>query len=80
MSKSLLQSPTAALRQGIVRDVVDHEVDVNVNVSILAQGFLSAAVEPLIGPTSPLTRSVRFHCLFFAPISRVTKENPAYSS
>jgi hypothetical protein len=39
---------------------------------ILAQGFLSAAVEPLIGPTSPLTRSVRFHCLFFAPISQVT--------
>jgi hypothetical protein len=39
-SHPITQSPPAALRQGIARDVVDHEVevDVNVNVSITTRG------------------------------------------
>jgi hypothetical protein len=50
--ESLLQSPPAALRQGIARPVVDHEVDVDVKVAkreqVLTQSLLSAVAEPPI--------------------------------
>jgi hypothetical protein len=37
-SMSMFKSLTAALRQGIAWDVVDHEVDVDVNVPITTRG------------------------------------------